>query len=225
MFTSIMAAGPDSRLSGIRQLGSGLVHAQGVEAGRRFLQAEIEAGAAGRVEDRVAPRQAQQPDRAEPAETEAAAGLQRVHVVGVHVADQALPAEALVALQGTVDAHGVQAPAPVFGEGQALVGIHLARPELQQQLRGMDARGLQRIPAVGGQLPVPEDPVAAITLGQGLVEEVVIQLVAWIASVAAQLGLAEKTADEALRDRKSTRLNSSHVKISYAVFCLKKKKE
>src|SRR5690606_40593852 len=27
-----------------------------------------------------------------------------------------------------------------------------------------------------------------------------------------------------LRDRKSTRLNSSHVKISYAVFCLKKKR-
>src|SRR5690606_41906892 len=27
------------------------------------------------------------------------------------------------------------------------------------------------------------------------------------------------------KDRKSTRLNSSHVKISYAVFCLKKKKE
>src|SRR3989442_6417640 len=27
------------------------------------------------------------------------------------------------------------------------------------------------------------------------------------------------------RDRKSTRLNSSHVRISYAVFCLKKKKE
>src|SRR5690606_39633979 len=27
-----------------------------------------------------------------------------------------------------------------------------------------------------------------------------------------------------LLDRKSTRLNSSHVKISYAVFCLKKKK-
>src|SRR5436309_8727895 len=27
-----------------------------------------------------------------------------------------------------------------------------------------------------------------------------------------------------VKDRKSTRLNSSHVKISYAVFCLKKKK-
>src|SRR2546430_7178827 len=30
---------------------------------------------------------------------------------------------------------------------------------------------------------------------------------------------------EALRDRKSTRLNSSHSQISYAVFCLKKKKK
>src|SRR5690606_40711818 len=33
-------------------------------------------------------------------------------------------------------------------------------------------------------------------------------------------GLTTSTAE----DRKSTRLNSSHVKISYAVFCLKKKK-
>src|SRR5690348_18167039 len=30
---------------------------------------------------------------------------------------------------------------------------------------------------------------------------------------------------EVLRDRKSTRLNSSHPSISYAVFCLKKKKK
>src|SRR5690606_39584061 len=30
---------------------------------------------------------------------------------------------------------------------------------------------------------------------------------------------------EYVLDRKSTRLNSSHVKISYAVFCLKKKKQ
>src|SRR5690606_41418705 len=32
-------------------------------------------------------------------------------------------------------------------------------------------------------------------------------------------------AGERREDRKSTRLNSSHVKISYAVFCLKKKKK
>src|SRR2546430_3981104 len=31
--------------------------------------------------------------------------------------------------------------------------------------------------------------------------------------------------DEELTDRKSTRLNSSHSQISYAVFCLKKKKK
>src|SRR5699024_12050640 len=30
---------------------------------------------------------------------------------------------------------------------------------------------------------------------------------------------------DTLQDRKSTRLNSSHVSISYAVFCLKKKKK
>src|SRR5215469_17474205 len=37
------------------------------------------------------------------------------------------------------------------------------------------------------------------------------------------LALAEDEAPR-LQDRKSTRLNSSHVEISYAVFCLKKKK-
>src|SRR5215211_8697774 len=35
----------------------------------------------------------------------------------------------------------------------------------------------------------------------------------------------ELIAEPSLRDRKSTRLNSSHTVISYAVFCLKKKKK
>src|SRR5690625_6205847 len=34
----------------------------------------------------------------------------------------------------------------------------------------------------------------------------------------------QQVAESLLEDRKSTRLNSSHVAISYAVFCLKKKK-
>src|SRR5690606_41349923 len=38
-----------------------------------------------------------------------------------------------------------------------------------------------------------------------------------------QRGVLRVPADPAGADRKSTRLNSSHVKISYAVFCLKKK--
>src|SRR5437879_11292309 len=37
-------------------------------------------------------------------------------------------------------------------------------------------------------------------------------------------GSARRSPRKALRDRKSTRLNSSHRCISYAVFCLKKKK-
>src|SRR5690606_41507708 len=37
-------------------------------------------------------------------------------------------------------------------------------------------------------------------------------------------GATPDTLTAAFEDRKSTRLNSSHVKISYAVFCLKKKK-
>src|SRR3989442_5123503 len=41
----------------------------------------------------------------------------------------------------------------------------------------------------------------------------------------AQHGLPDEYRRLALGDRKSTRLNSSHVRISYAVFCLKKKKK
>src|SRR5436190_15838855 len=37
--------------------------------------------------------------------------------------------------------------------------------------------------------------------------------------------LGGKTIEQIERDRKSTRLNSSHTVISYAVFCLKKKKK
>src|SRR5438270_8458757 len=38
-------------------------------------------------------------------------------------------------------------------------------------------------------------------------------------------GPAARTLFKAIEDRKSTRLNSSHSQISYAVFCLKKKKQ
>src|SRR3989442_8171205 len=40
---------------------------------------------------------------------------------------------------------------------------------------------------------------------------------------AAFVALAQLHVARAVEDRKSTRLNSSHVRISYAVFCLKKK--
>src|SRR3989442_1030012 len=40
-----------------------------------------------------------------------------------------------------------------------------------------------------------------------------------------QPGLQNRLLNAVKRDRRSTRLNSSHVRISYAVFCLKKKKK
>src|SRR5207249_7345515 len=43
-------------------------------------------------------------------------------------------------------------------------------------------------------------------------------------SIALPDGLPPPRGSREERDRKSTRLNSSHVSISYAVFCLKKKK-
>src|SRR3989442_13191644 len=44
------------------------------------------------------------------------------------------------------------------------------------------------------------------------------------APVADAAGFGTRRAHMGWQDRKSTRLNSSHVRISYAVFCLKKKK-
>src|SRR5690349_23085053 len=45
----------------------------------------------------------------------------------------------------------------------------------------------------------------------------------WLCSGGLRSG--DSASQAADRDRKSTRLNSSHVEISYAVFCLKKKKK
>src|SRR3712207_7539270 len=47
-----------------------------------------------------------------------------------------------------------------------------------------------------------------------------------VSVLAAQVGAVEQSVIEGqIGDRKSTRLNSSHANISYAVFCLKKKKK
>src|SRR5690606_41757984 len=46
---------------------------------------------------------------------------------------------------------------------------------------------------------------------------------AWSRAVKKNMPSTRRTSRRSGRDRKSTRLNSSHVKSSYAVFCLKKK--
>src|SRR5690606_39298880 len=58
----------------------------------------------------------------------------------------------------------------------------------------------------------------------GLVQDQPAGLAQQLGVMALQLLLDRPHLAGRIRDRKSTRLNSSHVKISYAVFCLKKKK-
>src|SRR5690606_40679507 len=78
--------------------------------------------------------------------------------------------------------------------GQAPLGDHVARHL---------GRALDVVGGAGGDLVLAEDQL----LGD-----------------AAAVQRAKLRLDRGAVDRKSTRLNSSHVKISYAVFCLKKKK-
>src|SRR5690349_24177385 len=54
--------------------------------------------------------------------------------------------------------------------------------------------------------------------------DVLDHLAAEVQELAACREQRDAEEEVAQRDRKSTRLNSSHVEISYAVFCLKKKK-
>src|SRR5690625_1482210 len=71
----------------------------------------------------------------------------------------------------------------------------------------------------GVSVPETRAVVRATLSGQGLNHDEIIEL-------ARSLWVPSRTAIDlprATRDRKSTRLNSSHVAISYAVFCLKKK--
>src|SRR3712207_8013707 len=62
-------------------------------------------------------------------------------------------------------------------------------------------------PGFDGRLAKPVEPDALVAAVDGVLE--------------ARAGVPEAERQE---DRKSTRLNSSHANISYAVFCLKKKK-
>src|SRR3712207_9084218 len=63
--------------------------------------------------------------------------------------------------------------------------------------------------------------LAVVPLVEGL--GLVLALVALQAQQPAPGGCGQRLGQLGLADRKSTRLNSSHANISYAVFCLKKK--
>src|SRR5690606_39842128 len=63
-------------------------------------------------------------------------------------------------------------------------------------------------------------PAGTFTLGRGLPSVISAR-----GAIGASFIASEAYLPLLLQDRKSTRLNSSHVKISYAVFCLKKTNE
>src|SRR5439155_3898682 len=113
--------------------------------------------------------------------------------------------------------------AAVAAEGEQLAALDEERPALLQlrlERREVDDRGID--------LDLAEVGVEAGVERQGR-GEAVFEVGAAAAGIVA--GRMERVARRAgppvaaaREDRKSTRLNSSHVAISYAVFCLKKKK-
>src|SRR5690606_40913140 len=96
--------------------------------------------------------------------------------------------------------------------GSSLFHCYRARPHLPSfpTRRSSD---LQR-PEAGTEVEVAHARLGAVAVGHVDVGDVLGRL----ANRGRDVGLLDV-------DRKSTRLNSSHVKISYAVFCLKKKKK
>src|ERR1039458_4624512 len=63
-----------------------------------------------------------------------------------------------------------------------------------------------------------------VTLAGAQGRSLLLQVRAYDEGIALRYGVTEATTvEKEITDRKSTRLNSSHLGISYAVFCLKKK--
>src|SRR3712207_7590270 len=83
--------------------------------------------------------------------------------------------------------------------------------------RSQEGQAVDGARAAQHPAPGPLDR-AAVQLGFGLGRKAPI-----VAAAHQQAGVAGGHVDPEV-DRKSTRLNSSHANISYAVFCLKKKK-
>src|SRR5690348_17474357 len=69
-----------------------------------------------------------------------------------------------------------------------------------------------------------DDIIIFRPLGQEQIEKIVDLQLKRLEKLLADRKITILVTPEAKQDRKSTRLNSSHPSISYAVFCLKKKK-
>src|SRR5690606_5905634 len=137
----------------------------------------------------------------------------------------------LAVVPGALDS--LQAPSQVTSIGTAAVGgpftltDHTGRRVTDKDFRGkymlvyfgftfcpdVCPSGLQVISAALDELGPKADKITPIFITVDPERDTPEQLAQYVSSFHPRL------------DRKSTRLNSSHVKISYAVFCLKKKKK
>src|SRR5690606_5569727 len=100
----------------------------------------------------------------------------------------------------------------------------------QEQMHGLGVhvlwchvRPLGRSPQTTPLRPTPSPNPHEILLQVHLLNQA-LDLVGENDPVTLHVGVPQELVEDQL-DRKSTRLNSSHVKISYAVFCLKKKSQ
>src|SRR3712207_8359141 len=71
---------------------------------------------------------------------------------------------------------------------------------------------------------LPGNAGAAVDLRPARQPRLCLEAAALMGGVCVGLGAQRRPRPDDRQDRKSTRLNSSHANISYAVFCLKKKK-
>src|SRR2546427_2356288 len=94
-------------------------------------------------------------------------------------------------------------------------------------LQGAAARGRQPVLGLGdaaGERLAARDVLRLLELAGVHAQVAVGRLEERLQLVEGQRVVHRQRAHDAEPDRKSTRLNSSHSQISYAVFCLKKKK-
>src|SRR5690554_7814447 len=96
------------------------------------------------------------------------------------------------------------------------------------QIRGLQDQITADLAHAGGTQVAQHQPQALhgqLGIAAAAEDQVALKLAIADGAGTVEIGLPLVIGAEQLKDRKSTRLNSSHVRISYAVFCLKKKKK